>query len=171
VADDLPSQKEGLKMNRSLIAVGLVALVAVCAPAVALGEATTSTTNVFVDETIPVENPCTGETIVFEIRAHFLVHSTADGAGGTHTVDLAHGQRVTGVSSTGTPYVGKIVGPIVGNDNGPNAQAEATSLFLFHVISRGGSDNFFLEVGVHTTTTAKGETAAAFEHFRAECRG
>ncbi len=146
-------------------------LVAALAPAVAGGEATTSTTNVFIDETIHVENPCTGEVIVFTVRAHFLLHTTADAKVGTHKIERVHGQRVFGVSDSGTPYVGKIVATTIDQNNGSNPQNAFTDLLHFHVQSQGGADNFFLAFRMHVTVNGNGEAVASFTDFAAECRG
>jgi hypothetical protein len=158
-------------MKRRVLVATAILLVAALAPAVAGGEATTSTTNIFVDETIPVENPCTGEVIVFTIRAHFLLHTTADANIGTHEVERVHGQRVFGVSETGTPYVGKIVATTIDQNNGSNPQNAFSELFHLHVQSQGGSDNFFLEFRMHVTVNGNGEAVASFTDFAAECRG
>jgi hypothetical protein len=148
-----------------------ILLVAALAPAVAAGEARTSTTNVFIDETIPVENPCSGEVIVLTIRAHVLLHTTADANVGTHEVERVHGQRVFGFSDTGTRYVGKIVETTIDQNNGSNPQNAFSELFHFHVESQGGSDNFFLQFRMHVTVNGNGEVAASFTDFGAECRG
>jgi hypothetical protein len=158
-------------MKRHVLVAAAIFLVAALAPAVAGGEATTSTTNVFVDETIPIENPCTGEVIVFTIRAHFLLHTTADANVGTHEVERVHGQRVFGVSETGTPYVGKIVATTIDQNNGSNPQNAFSELFHLRVQSQGGSDNFFLEFRMHVTVNGNGEAVASFTDFAAECRG
>lgn len=158
-------------MRRQVFVGAAILFVAALAPAIAAGEATTSTTNVIIDETIPVENPCTGEMIVFTIRAHLLVHTTADANGGTHQVERGHGQRVFGVSDTGTQYVGKIVATTVDQNNVSNPQNAFSELFHFYVVSQGGSDNFFLEFRMHVTVNANGEMTATFTDFGADCRG
>ena len=158
-------------MRRQVLVGAATLLVAALAPAIAAANATTSTTNEIIDETIPAPNPCTGEVIVFTIRAHFLVHTTVDANGGTHHVVLVHGQRVFGVSETGTRYVGKIVATTIDQNNGSNARNAFSDRFHFHVVSQGGSDNFFLEFRIHVTVNANGEVSAAFTHFSAECRG
>jgi hypothetical protein len=158
-------------MSRHLLVGAAIFVVAALAPAFAAAQATTSTTNVIIDETIPAENPCTGEVIVFTVRAHLLLHTTADANSGTHHVVHAHGQRVFGVSDTGTRYVGKIVATTSDQDNGSNPQNAFSDRFHFHVVSQGGSDNFVLEVRMHVTVTANGEVSATFNEFRAECRG
>jgi hypothetical protein len=158
-------------MKRHVLIGAAILLVVALAPAVAAGEATTTTTNIFVDETIPVENPCSGEVIVFTIGAHVLLHTTADANVGTHEVERVHGQRVFGVSDTGTSYVGKIVATTIDQNNGSNPQNVFSELFQFHVQSQGGSDNFFLEVRMHVTVNGNGGVAATFTDFGAECRG
>jgi hypothetical protein len=158
-------------MSRQLLVGAAISAVAALAPAVAAGQATTTTTNVIVDETIPADNPCTGEVIVFTIRAHLLLHTTTDASGGTHHVVRAHGQRVFGVSDTGTRYVGKILATTSDQNNGSNPQNAFSDRFHFHVVSQGGSDNFFLEVRMHVTVTANGEVSASSNEFRAERRG
>jgi hypothetical protein len=158
-------------MRRHILVSAVTVFVAAFAPAVAASQATTSTTNIIIDETIPVENPCTGEFIVFTLRAHLLFHTTADANGGTHRLDHVHGQRVSGVSNTGTRYQGKLIETTVDQDNGSNAQNTSSFLSRFHIVSQGGSDNFFATFRTHVTIQANGEATATFSDVSAECRG
>jgi hypothetical protein len=156
-------------MKRAFL-LGVVALLCALASS-ASASAGTTTVNVFFDEVVPFDDPCTGESLVFTVSAHILLHVTTDADGGTHVHDHANGQRAFAVGPTGVLYQGKIVDNILTQDNGPNGQMEFTDVFHFRVQSQGDSDNFTLEFRVHFTVNANGEVTATFFDSSFECSG
>jgi hypothetical protein len=126
-------------------------------------------TNQRVDLSVPMINPCTGESIVLEGSTHFIFTITVDQGGGEHFVSQSNTQG-TAISASGARYVLVTGGMFVETpDNGPVLGFTNTSTFR---VIRVGADSTADDYTV--TTVFKGlvvhdQVVVDLERFEAEC--
>ena len=156
-------------MKRIVVVVGVAAVMAATVAltaGVALAQAETETFHIRGTSTFTVENPCTGEEILFEGKFHNPQHTTLNESG-YHFVTRGMVIDVTGTGlQTGDKYrfinAGGIVGyseieDEVGGLNVNNYEG------IFMVVSEGASPNFLMHLLYKVTfDTADGQPGLAF---------
>ena len=126
-------------------------------------------TNERVDLSLPMINPCTGESIVLEGSTHFIFTITVDRGGGEHFVSQSNTQG-RAISASGARYVLVAGGVFVETpDNGPVLNFTNTSRFR---VTRLGADSRADDFTV--TTVFKGvvvhdQVVVDLERFSSEC--
>lgn len=149
----------------------VLASAATLAPTPAAAQATTVTTN----ETIPFTdtrvNPCNQDLVTFSGNMHVANHVTTDAGGGTHVRSHVNYQNVLGTGApSGLTYRVKTTTNETLNDNdGP--QSELTVIQVVRLISQGSAPNFQLQVVLHITINANGQTTSEVTESRIACRG
>ena len=122
--------------------------------------------------TFEQDNPCTGEVILVEGRAHVVGHYTEDASGGQHFVLESHSQG-RGVSTSGAKYTLSSGSPQTHNVK-VDAAAEAFTWTDRVIFNRQGSDtpgdDFQGHFVFHATVNANGELTVVFERADFECR-
>jgi hypothetical protein len=138
----------------------------------ALAQAETVTTNERIPlsgETLPEDNPCTGELITWEGSLLFIVHSTFTPQGaqrGTNILQFeAHGVG----ASSGTEYVIKLsdhVQAIYDPDTGKYIQTNNTNQVW---LSQGEGGDFRTRSVFHITQQPDGTYTSWVENFDIQC--
>lgn len=149
----------------------LLAAAAASLPAPATAQATTVTTNETIPFTDTRTNPCNQDLVTFSGQMHVTNHVTTDASGGTHVRTHVNYQEVSG---TGTPsganYRVVTTRNETLNDN-DTAQSEQTVIQVVRFISQGSTPNFQLQVVIHITINANGQTTSEVVETRIICRG
>lgn len=140
-------------------------------PTPAAAQATTVTTNETVPLTDTRTNPCNLDQVTFSGNVHVANHVTYDSSGGIHLRTHVNYQNVTGTGApSGATYRAATTTNETLNDNdGP--QSELTVIQVVRFISQGPIPNFQLQVVLHITINANGETTSEVTESRIICRG
>jgi hypothetical protein len=159
-----------MRRNRTWLGVALAALALTFVVGTDSAQgAASSTPNLHT--TVVALDRCSGELVTFDVTFHVLEQETTDGAGGTHLVLLAQGQRVRGVSESGVLYEAKSFGPYI-EQTLANGSQVVTEVVVFHLVSHGAEDNRLLApYAFHVTLTPEGTLTADVFHEFIECRG
>ena len=164
--------KFGTHLPRPVAVLCLSLLVAAAsAPTAGTAQATTVTTN----ETIPLTdtrtNPCNLDQVTFSGEMHVTNHVTTDSGGGTHVRTHVNYQDVTGTGlPSGAQYRVVTSTNETLNDN-DTPQSELTVIQVVRFISQGVVPNFQLQVVLHITINANGQTTSEVTETRIICRG
>jgi hypothetical protein len=127
-------------------------------------------------ERIPVDDilfvPCAaggaGEEVHVTGRAHTVIHTTLDNAGGFHSNVRANLQGVSGTGlTTGDKY--QATGAIGMEVNGKVGQEE-TRVINIHIIGQGNGNNFLAHGLFHMTVNADGTVTSFVDNVRVECK-
>ena len=126
--------------------------------------AVTTTNTVVPIENLPETIPSLGESLTLDGKLH-INRQTSDGGGAQVSSVLFNPQGTSGVSNSGTEYVG----------NGatqrtttvmPSGVSIVTNVNTFNLISKGGAENSTEHTLVHTVTRADGTVVANVERSR-----
>jgi hypothetical protein len=137
---------------------GVMAATVALAAGTALARAETETIRTEEPFTETIDNPCTGEPILFEGTLHRTTHTTLNETG-YHFVSRYNASDVTGTGLlTGDTYTAPGAGITVGSSlvNGQNTNTE--EFFLVYA-SNGDSPNFILHFLIKTTTNDQQQMA------------
>ena len=157
----------------SLFALLCAALLASPAPrtAAVAAQATTVTTNETFTFNSTTVNMCNGDVVTLRGQIHFVTHTTTDNNGGVHVKMHHNFENVEGTGALVINYRAVSSNNHTVNDNGSNAQQEFTNVNRVRFISQGPSDNFLLNITIHTTINANGEATSTVVHVEANCTG
>jgi hypothetical protein len=144
---------------------------AASSPSPAAAQATTVTTNETIPFTDTRTNPCNMDIVTFSGELHIANQVTTDSSGGSHVRSHVNYQNVTG---TGTPSgltynVRTTTNETVNDSDGP--QSELTVIQVIRLITQGSAPNFQLQVVLHITINANGQTTSEVTETRIYCRG
>ena len=125
--------------------------------------------NVRVDFTFTMTNPCTGESVSLEGTTHFLVNVTRDAGGGSHIVVTSdtHG---TGTSPSGANYILIAAGESV-ETPASDVVANFIERSTFKLVGPGvgpTADDFTVTI-LFKGTVVNGEVKVDITRFEAEC--
>lgn len=141
------------------------------AGAPAFAQATTMTTNEEIPITGTVPNSCNGDQVTFQGTLHVVNTLVTDASGGYHLRTHVNYQDVSGVGvPSGLNYRVVTTNNETVNDS-DTAQFETTVIQTFRAISQTSAPNLFVQVVLHVTVNANGQTTSEVTEFRAECRG
>ncbi len=134
-------------------------------------QATTVTTN----ETLPFTdtrmNPCNQDLVTFSGEMHITNHVTTDAGGGTHVRTHVNYQDVSGTGApSGVNYRVVTTRNETLNDN-DTPQSELTVIQVVRFVALGLTPNFQLQVVLHITINANGQTTSEVTETRIICRG
>lgn len=150
----------------------LLVLAAAAPPwAPASAQATTVTTNETIPFTDTRSNPCNLDLVTFSGELHVTNSVTTDAGGGTHVRSHVNYQDVSGTGSpSGLSYrVVTTTNESLNDNDGP--QSELTVIQVVRLISQGSAPNFQLQVVLHITINANGQTTSEVTETRIMCRG
>ena len=150
---------------RPLALLAVLALASLPFPGVASARAVSVTEHYKPDDFLfSWDHPCTGEPLLFEGGAHFLVHQTIDATGGDHGVELLALHGVTAIGPSGTTYHLQLVSAIPFND--PRSESprepglEGTNVQRLRVVAEGAAGDVLVNLLAHFTVNANGELTA-----------
>lgn len=151
--------------------VSLLALAASSDATTAAAQATTVTTNETIPFTDTRSNPCNLDLVTFSGDLHIANHVTTDSSGGTHVRSHVNYQNVsgTGAPSGATYRVVTSTNETLNDNDGP--QSELTVIQVVRLISQGSAPNFQLQIVLHITINANGQTTSEVTETRIICRG
>ncbi|MBD0327380.1 MAG: hypothetical protein ICV68_13165 [Pyrinomonadaceae bacterium] len=132
--------------------------------------ATTVTTN----ETIPYNQTvfdCNGNPVLLSGSMHVLSHYTTGlPNGGSRFSMHTNFQNVSGTGQVDPiEYQGVSSNHFTSNDNNPTTVF--TSIQTFRLISQGSTDNLNVQIVMHMTVNANGETTSTVVNVNVECNG
>jgi hypothetical protein len=153
-------------MRRAILLLVAIAAIVVVSAGAALAQAETTTFHNRGQITFTIDNPCTGEEILFEGRFHNPQHTTLND-NGYHVVTRGNVMDVTGTGLlTGDRYrfinAGGLVeySEIEGEVGGLYVNNDET---IFMVVSQGASPNFLMHLLYKVTfDTADGQPSLVF---------
>lgn len=141
------------------------------APTTATAQATTVTTNETIPFTDTRTNPCNQDLVTFSGQIHIANHVTTDSGGGTHVRTHVNYQGVTGTGApSGANYRVVTTTNETRNDN-DTPQSEMTVIQVARFIAQASTPNFQLQVVLHITINANGQTTSEVTETRIICRG
>jgi hypothetical protein len=147
-------------MKRLIVVLALAALAAVPAAAEV-------TSNVRVDISGSIANPCNGEIVNFAGTAHYVFRTTVDANGGLHVGVNANAQVKGTGATTGAKYVAneQLHQQI-------NLAGAGTTTLVHNLALKGQGQvpNFVLMERVHVTVNANGEVTVDRTESSSECR-
>lgn len=131
----------------------------------------TALAEVILNDEVPIDtitdNPCNGELVLIQGKAHELLRVTENG-GTYHFGRHFNAAGVTGVGLTsGARYV---LSAAFNDEFTLAAGSTSTTVQALQVIGVGRTPNFTLHVLFHVTVDANGDVHAYVEKERAECR-
>jgi len=119
---------------------------------------------------LPCANGGTGEVVHFTGTILGVSSSSADGAGGLHTVSVEVEQGVQGVGeTTGRRYVEHFVNLFLSGTGSGGFPLVSTQQEIYRVDSAGRGFDSLIRIRNHTTINANGETTVAFDESTMEC--
>lgn len=156
-----------------LFALLFVALLSSPVPlnAAVMAQATTVTTNETLTLNSTTVNLCNGDTITLTGQVHIVTHTTTDSNGGSHVKTHQNFEDVSGTGTLVLTYRGVSSNNHTVNNNGSNLQQEFTSVNRVRLISQGPSDNYKLDITIHTTINANGEATSTVNNVSTTCTG
>ncbi|HEX8000500.1 MAG TPA: hypothetical protein VF528_19105 [Pyrinomonadaceae bacterium] len=139
-------------------------------PALAAAAATTVTTN----ETIPYNQTvtdCNGNPVLLTGSMHIVsTFTTGLPNGGSHFSMHTNFQNVSGTGLVEPiEYRGVSSNHFTSNDNNPTYVFTSTQ--TFRLISQGSTDNLNVQIVMHMTVNANGETTSTVVNVNVECNG
>src|SRR5438105_5689567 len=121
--------------------------------------ATSSTANYMLPVSGTVVNPCNGESVAWQGRAHFEVQTVTSNG---HETLAAHVnfQGIEGQGSLGNTYRVVNTANFELTKSGESAQSEFTTTAAFLFVSQGAAPNFVSQTTYHVTFDAAGQPTA-----------
>jgi hypothetical protein len=157
------TSRRGLTLLAVLLVSTLVALVLPARSHAAV------VTNERVDLSLPLINPCTGESIVLEGSTHFIFTITVDRGGGEHFVSQSNTQG-RAISASGARYVLVAGGVFVETpDNGPVLNFTNTSTFRVIRLGVDSTADDFTVTTVFKGVVVHDQVVVDLERFSTEC--
>lgn len=118
---------------------------------------------------LPMINPCTGESIVLEGSTHFIFTSTVDKGGGERFVSQSNTQG-TAISASGARYILVTRGVFVeAPNNGPVLSFTNTSTFRVTRLGAGATADDFIVTTVFKGVLVHDQVVVDLERFSAAC--
>ncbi|HWS56851.1 MAG TPA: hypothetical protein VN228_22125 [Pyrinomonadaceae bacterium] len=144
---------------------------ATTSPTPAAAQATTITTNETIPFTDTRTNPCNQDLVTFSGNLHITNHVTTDSSGGSHVRSHVNYQNVSGTGApSGANYIVRTTTNETLNDN-DGLQSELTVIQVVRLITQGSAPNFQLQIVLHITVNANGQTTSEVTESRIICRG
>jgi hypothetical protein len=157
-----------MRLAIPLLAAGMMALGTVTANA---EPATTSTNSYEIPISGSVENPCNGEPVFYQGRAHFVEHETVASDGHQTLTARVNFQGVEGQGSLGDTYRDINTATFEMTRSADWAPNAFTTSATFQFVSKGSAQNFEAYTTYHVTISANGQPTATVVRIGTACRG
>jgi hypothetical protein len=137
------------------------------APRSAGAQATATTTNQDFPLETTLDNPCTGEPILFTGQVHLMIHATATPSGHFETTVHSNLQDVSGTGTeSGAAFHFQAASTTTAQ---VEPGVETTIMINFRIIGPGAGNNFLLHNLTHLTVNANGEATATVQEVFTAC--
>lgn len=153
---------------RVVVASTLLALVAWLAAAPVSALTNVEFRNSYVVPFSETDVTCTGESVDISGTLHHRVVIVVDDRGGLHITGITRGVA-TGVSGSGTSYLGIFVDKNAQYFAPGEVPANGTAPFFFRLISNDGSPDLAVRGGFHITINASGQLTVFINDMAVEC--
>lgn len=137
----------------------------------AVAQATTVTTNETLTLNTTTVNLCNGDTVTLTGEVHIVTHTTISSNGNSHVKTHQNFEGVTGTGTLLLTYRAVSTNNHTVNNNGNNAQQEFTTVNRVRLISQGPSDNYKLDITIHSTINANGDATSTVTNVSTTCVG
>jgi hypothetical protein len=148
-----------------MAAVGVLAVLGAARGVRAQAKAVTTAQSVPFDITVFI--PCVPENVTLTGNLQIVNHTTVNADGTFHLVSHLNPQGLSGVGDvTGDKYQGS---GVTQNEFNITVGQQLTFLNIMRFVGQGPGNNFTLELQVHVTVNANGQTTTVVDNSRADC--
>jgi hypothetical protein len=115
-------------------------------------------------------NPCNGDLVALTGGSeHFVVHFSQQPSGNVQFVFVNNAEDISGTSTTtGSNY--RVTGVSISSVTVNSPQNESTVIVRNNLLGQGQIPNFHLDLTIHVTTDANGNSTANVASFSTSCQ-